>query len=1525
MPLPPSPNPSPDNKVKNEAYKVEKSSEVKEDQISEENEELKAAREKKLEIEMYNEQTHPNRKIGIFESTNCLSSLTFNNFSKIIKSGASQPYKFFMLYLLPKDMTYDGDYKNFEIYYAKRKKIAESKNKPFLFFNVIYDYLGSRYWKGAVLSGLRYASEILFPLFLKQFLYWIEDEEADQIVGYYWAGALVLTVFTKAYVGLWGYYYLECCTLIIKNVVRAKIINNVSSISPGAKQYVDVAKVTNYMMVDLGKVTMYTLFSPNLIFTPFILLGLFIIIILEVGWVGVLIIVLLAVALYVQAKINKVFKQTTIQRMGIADKRGKKIGEIMKGVKIIKLNAWEKIMNKMILAFRVKEGGLIKKTFVLQGLSSSISTVLPVLFGIVVFTVYDAVHEEKLSVPQIYSLITLFNAFLSPVRFFIMSLLNRADAKAAASRINSLFNVDPIEALQDDRNIAKGTVEIENGDFNWEDSKYYKIFEKKDLKKEDQSLKILEGINFKISPGEFVAIVGKVGSGKSSLLLASMNEMVKQSGSVKKNGKIGFIQQEAFLMNDTIKENILFGDKYDEEWFNKVLDICQLRPDLKDLKAGISTEIGERGINLSGGQKQRISIARAVYSKSDIYLIDDSLSALDAYVGKKIMDEVFNGELKGKTRIMATHYLNVLEDEDVINRVCLIKEGKIVQDGKYSEVRQTQDWRDFSNAKKEEEEKKKEEEEKEESFDEIRSENEAPNSEGGREPEKVQEDGMMTSRLGSQRFIEREPTENQNDGEKSQYDPEDDDINNAPETKEQPAESKEFAPISKKKADEKRMAEDDEKKRGKLTVKEKRETGLVGAAVYGYYMKAAGICISLLTLLMYVLATVASVATNFWVGAWTQDKYELENNTYIYVYVGLGALLLFFVILRAFFLGATSKSAALSVYETIIWNILRRPMRFFDTTPSGVILNRCINDVSILDFRIPWLLGFFLNIFVLFLVVLIFTAILTPIVIIAILIAVIFIAIKFKQFVKTTTELKRLSQLSAAPMISLASEFIQGVTTIRNYGKNEQMLRKYVERADRHHACDLHEQIVGMWMRSKMEWSMCFVTSIGIFSIAFNKQYRIMTFEDASANGLVISYLLSLGATVSGVLFTMSNLAKGAVSIERLKAYAIWEDHERDFDSPEPVKKEAWPESGAIEGKNVTVRYRRGLKKVLDGVDFSIASGEKVGIVGRTGSGKSTLLLSLMRILEMEQEGDENFSESTEEPGVKLVAGSGKPVGKITIDGQDIEQLGLHHLRQKIAIIPQEPFLLQGSLKFNVDPFDKFTEDQIITALQSVSVLDTIRDEDIIDQKVKELKAKQKKGKKPAGKKPQGKNKTGAKESPEEKKEEEDEIKDPELERLRSSGPTVQDKLKYEIFTGGSNLSLGQRQLICIARTILVPPKILLMDEATANIDQKTDSVIQSLIKEKLSGTTVVTIAHRLITICQYDKIIILDYGKKSQEGTILQLLGEPEEEGGDIDKSKWPGTGIFANLVNEGGEDFRKKMIYCARNRDANPAEIFG
>jgi len=419
-----------------------------------------------------------------------------------------------------------------------------------------------------------------------------------------------------------------------------------------------------------------------------------------------------------------------------------------------------------------------------------------------------------------------------------------------------------------------------------------------------------------------------------------------------------------------------------------------------------------------------------------------------------------------------------------------------------------------------------------------------------------------------------------------------------------------------------------------------------------------------------------------------------------------------------------------------------------------------------------------------------------------------------------------------------------------------------------------------------------------------------MTTQDPGDIGIMLTYLIIASSSTTSILVTSSNLAKSASSIQRLHEYAYWDEHEKDFDKPVPAVQN-WPKTGSIKISNLSARYRDQLPLVLKDINIDIEEGQKVGIVGRTGSGKSTLLLSLMRILEMAR--DE----------------AGNTIGSIMIDGQKIDEIGLHHLRKVMAIIPQEPFLLQGTLGLNIDPFGKFKEEEVIEVLRKVGVLDTIKTQDLIEQRVKILKAEKARLDK-LNSQTKGAKKTSVTKKPEDgfKKPKEGGDKkieittvtggltvDPEfrsdelISRLMSEGASEKDIISYNIDIGGSNLSIGQRQLICIGRAIIGSPKILLMDEATANIDQKTDSIIQKVIKEDLRSTTVITIAHRLITIIQYDKLVVLENGLKIEEGSPSELI-----------KS----GGLFCSLVSEAGEDAYKKMLLAAEDHNIDPTTLF-
>ena len=388
----------------------------------------------------------------------------------------------------------------------------------------------------------------------------------------------------------------------------------------------------------------------------------------------------------------------------------------------------------------------------------------------------------------------------------------------------------------------------------------------------------------------------------------------------------------------------------------------------------------------------------------------------------------------------------------------------------------------------------------------------------------------------------------------------------------------------------------------------------------------------------------------------------------------------------------------------------------------------------------------------------------------------------------------------------------------------------------------------------------------------------------------MISYLLPLSSQSGSLIYPMIWLAKAAVSIQRLYEYAKWNHHEKQFNTPKAPHN--WPNEGKIEAKNLSIRYRKGLPLVLNGIDFTIEPGQKVAIIGRTGSGKSTTLLAMMRILEMAK--DRNRAE----------------LGSIEIDGVNIGSVGLHELRGRLSIIPQDPFLMQGTLKFNVDPSGEMDDFDIIDILKDVSALEGIREQDVINQRIQELKER------------------GILEVEKMSENEKNELAegfksvdeyilttihpddDPEIKRIKEEGVSDHDKIHLKIEEKGSNLSIGQRQLVCIARALIKRPKVLLMDEATANIDQKTDSIIQNLIKNRLNETTVVTIAHRLITVVQYDKIIILEKGQKIEEGSPRELL---EDEGS-----------FFTKMVMEGGKEFRRKMKLAANDFSLDPAVLF-
>ncbi|CAB4008746.1 multidrug resistance-associated 1-like, partial [Paramuricea clavata] len=257
--------------------------------------------------------------------------------------------------------------------------------------------------------------------------------------------------------------------------------------------------------------------------------------------------------------------------------------------------------------------------------------------SVVTFATY-VLLGNTLTASKAFVALALFNILRFPLTALPWMLMNIIQAMVSAKRIETFLSLPEL----DSENVKKRSetdevISIDDGTFSWA---------------ENQPA-ILKNINFRIKKGSLVAVVGQVGCGKSSLLSALLGEMEKSSGQVVKNGSTAYVPQQAWIQNDTVRENILFGKCYDPKRYHKVIDSCALTPDLEVLAGGDKTQIGERGVNLSGGQKQRINLARAVYFNADIYLLDDPLSAVDAHVGKHIFDHVIGpqGCLKKKVSL----------------------------------------------------------------------------------------------------------------------------------------------------------------------------------------------------------------------------------------------------------------------------------------------------------------------------------------------------------------------------------------------------------------------------------------------------------------------------------------------------------------------------------------------------------------------------------------------------------------------------------------------------------------------------------------------------------------------------------------------------------------------------------------------------------------------------------------------------------------------------------------------------------
>ena len=448
-------------------------------------------------------------------------------------------------------------------------------------------------------------------------------------------------------------------------------------------------EIVNLMALDTQTVFQVVMFFNLFAILPALVFGPAIILLTQLGWPVVVAIAVLFVNTFLVDYLSKVITRWQKYKNELSDKRGIRMNESLQGIRTVKLNAWEGFVRQRIMQYRSKEILELRKMSVLRAFQYFLSFCVPTLVMVGTFILYEAVIENAvLDNAKIFFCIPLFVQVAMGL-FLIPNMVNEYRRyRVSADRLERFLM---LRNDYKDREILShnGDVNIKDASLTWTSSTKAKSEKKEEQGKPEEAQGpaadevTLRKLNLEVKSGQIVAIIGKVASGKTTLLSGVLNLLRVPSGAIQVNGTTGYVAQSAFVMNETIRDNICFGEPYDKAKYNRVIKACALDKDIATFRSGDMTEVGEKGITLSGGQKQRLALCRASYVDREIIVFDDCLSAMDAHVGETCFNDCLLGLLKDKTRIFATNQLNFAKRCDLI---VVLKEDTILDCGSYQDV-----------------------------------------------------------------------------------------------------------------------------------------------------------------------------------------------------------------------------------------------------------------------------------------------------------------------------------------------------------------------------------------------------------------------------------------------------------------------------------------------------------------------------------------------------------------------------------------------------------------------------------------------------------------------------------------------------------------------------------------------------------------------------------------------------------------------------------------------------------------------
>ncbi|GAU33770.1 hypothetical protein TSUD_393320 [Trifolium subterraneum] len=1198
------------------------------------------------------------RTLSPYAYSSFLSKTVWYWMNPLINKGYKEPLKLEDVPSLPLDFRAE---KMSELFQSNWPKPEENSKHP------VGLTLFRCFWKQLAFTGLlaiiRLCVMYVGPLLIQSFVDFTSRKDSTATEGI----VLILILFAAKSVEVLSVHQFNFHSQKLGMLIRSSIITSVYKkglrLSSSSRQAHGTGQIVNHMAVDAQQLS-----DLMMQFHPIWLMPLQVAAALALmySYVGIAVLAaLLGTTIVFLFTLYRTKSSNSFQFriMTSRDSRMKATNELLNNMRVIKFQAWEEYFGNKIQKFRETEHGWIGKFLYYFAVNMGVLSTAPLTVTVLTFGTATFIGMP-LDAGTVFTITSIIKILQEPVRTFPQALINISQATISLGRLDAFMSSTEMDAnaVQREENCDGDiAVEIKDGKFSWDD------------KDENVALTVDELV---IKKGDHAAVVGTVGSGKSSLLASVLGEMFKISGKVRVCGTTAYVAQTSWIQNATIKENILFGLPLNIEKYREAIRVCCLEKDLEMMEDGDETEIGERGINLSGGQKQRVQLARAVYQDTDIYLLDDVFSAVDAQTGSFIFKECILGALKDKTVLLVTHQVDFLHNVDSI---MVMREGKVVQSGKYDELLKA--GLDF---------------------------------------------GALVAAHESSMEIAETSDKNGDDS----------------------AQSPKLARIASKEKEsvgEKQSSQDQsksDKTAAKLVEDEERETGRVNLKVYKHYFTQAfgwwGIA---LMVAMSVAWMLSFLAGDYWLAIATAEDSSVPSFTFIIVYAIIAVVACIVVMARAFLFTYWGLKTSQSFFIGMLQSILHAPMSFFDTTPSGRILSRVSTDILWVDISIPML----------------------------------------KYYLATSRELTRLDSITKAPVIHHFSETISGVMTIRSLRKQNAFSQENIDRVNASLRMDFHNNGANEWLGFRLDYMgvvfLCIATVFMIFlpSAIVKPEYV----------GMSLSYGLALSGLLSFTITMTCSVENKMVSVERIKQFTNLPS-EAQWKIADKSPPQNWPNHGTIELNNLQVRYRPNTPLVLKGISLTIEGGEKVGVVGRTGSGKSTLIQVLFRLIE-------------------------PSAGKIIIDGINISNIGLHDLRSRFGIIPQEPVLFQGTVRTNIDPLGIYSEEEIWKSLERCQLKEVV-----------------------------------------------------------AAKP---EKLEASVVDGGDNWSVGQRQLLCLGRIMLKRSKILFMDEATASVDSQTDAVIQKIIREDFADRTIVSIAHRIPTVMDCDKVLVIDAGLAKEYDKPSRLL----------------------------------------------------